>query len=267
MTPRAFGAMFRVDLLQTIQYRGESFLWAIWGVIYPVVALAMWEAAAEAPAEGSNVAAYAKGGFAAYFLLTMIVGHVVTAWDAYEMGWVIRSGEFSAQLMRPMLPIWRSIAGNLAWKLFTLVILTPFWILVAWMVEPRFEATAGQLVLGLVATVLAAGIAFVWGYVVALTAFWTTRNDAVGEFWFGASLLVGGRLAPIALLPVPLQFLAGVLPHQWALGFPCEVLTGQCSDARLYGGLAAQAAWLVGGAVIFRLLWSKAIRRYTAVGG
>lgn len=266
MTSRAFRAMFRVDLLQTIQYRGESFLWAIWGVIYPVVALAMWEAAAADPVSG-NVAQFGRGGFAAYFLLTMIVGHVVTAWDAYELGWVIRSGAFSAQLMKPMLPIWNSIAGNLAWKLFTLAILAPFWLGVGWLMQPSFATTPIELILGSVATVLAAGIAFFWGYIVALTAFWTTRNDAVGEFWFGASLLAGGRLAPIALLPLPLQVLAGVMPHQWMLGFPCEVLMGHCSTARLYGGLAAQAAWLIGGVFVFRFVWTKAVARYSAVGG
>lgn len=264
--PRALGAFFRADMATMVQYRGESVLWAIWGVVYPAVAMAMWQAAANDPAEGSGVSAFGRSGFAAYFLLSMIVGHLTTAWNAYEMGYFVRHGTFSAWLLQPLLPIWRSAAGNVAWKLFTTVILAPLWLLVAWWAQPRFDLDTLHMVAGVASILMAMAIAFIWDYIVALAAFWTTRTDAIGELWFGGMLLFGGRLAPVELLPTPLYYLSYFFPHQWSLGFPTEVLMGHASAERVLSGLMWQAVWLVGGLAVFRFGWRASIKRYSAVG-
>lgn len=267
LLPRALPTMVRTDLLTMIQYRGESVLWAFWGILYPAVAMAMWQAASDEPAEGSRIVEYGREGFAAYFLLVMIVGHLTAAWDAYEFGYFIRSGALSGWLMAPLTPIWRALSSNLSYKIFTMAILTPIWLGLTWYVKPRLDASAAQVALGLVALLLGAGIAFIWGYIVALAAFWTTRTDAIGEFWFGAAMLFGGNLAPVELLPTPLRIVAMFLPHAWMVNFPAEALIGRVPVDRLLLGLAAQAAWLVGGIVIFKLTWNAAVKRYSAVGG
>jgi ABC-2 type transport system permease protein len=263
---RALSALFRTDLSTMVQYRGESFLWALWGVIYPAVAMAMWQAVANDPTDGSGVAAFGRSGFAAYFLISMIIGHVTAAWDAYEMGYFVRHGTFSGWLLQPLLPIWKSAAGNLAWKLFTTLILTPLWVLVGWWAQPSFHLDLLHVTAGIAAALMAIAIAFLWGYIVALAAFWTTRTDAIGELWFGGAMLFGGRLAPIELLPAPLYYLSFAMPHQWMLGFPTEVLMGHASVERILSGLIWQVAWLVGGLVTFRFTWRASIKRYSAVG-
>ncbi|MBI5864153.1 MAG: ABC-2 family transporter protein [Planctomycetes bacterium] len=264
---RAIAAIFRVELSTMVQYRGESVLWALWGVVYPAVAMAMWQAAARDPADGGGVARFGQGGFAAYFLASMVIGHLTTAWDAFEMGYFVRSGTYSGWLLQPLLPIWRSATVNFAWKLFTTTILVPIWLVIAWAARPEFRVDGLHLAAGVVSVVLAVGISFLWGYIVGLTAFWTKRTEAIGELWFGASLLFGGRLAPIELLPTPLRELSYLMPHQWTLGFPCEVLMGHASVTRVWSGLLWQLAWLAAGAAIFRLAWNASVRRYCAVGG
>lgn len=263
---RAFAAYFREDLATMVQYRGESFLWAIWGVVYPAVALAMWSAATHGSDTPGAIGAYDSRAFAAYFLLSMVVGHLTAAWDAYEMGWLIRGGHMTPRLLHPLLPIWKSLAGNLAWKLITLAILTPLWVLVAVVAEPRFVGDAVQVAAGCVATVLAALLSFVWGYAIACLAFWTTRSDAISETWFGASMIFGGRLAPIELLPWPLDWVAPALPLYWMLGFPAKVLMGYATHAEAARGVAIQLAWLVAGVLLFRRIWRSAVRQYSAVG-
>jgi len=196
----------------------------------------------------------------------MIVGHVATAWDVYEMGWLVRSGEMSPKLLRPLLPIWESMTGNIAYKTLTLVLLIPIWLVVAWFNAPRFGASTGQLLLGCVASLLGAAIAFLWGYIAALASFWVTKMDSVSETWFAASLFLGGRIAPLDVLPAPLQWLAAILPFKWALGFPSEALIGRHSIGQLAVGVICQVAWLAGGVIAFRFAWRAAIKRYSAVG-
>lgn len=263
--PGALQSLMRNSIATMIQYRGEVALWALWGIVYPIVSLAMWSAAI-AGSGGQSLAGYDVRAFAAYFMLSMVVSHLITAWDAYEFGYLVRSGSLSPLLLRPLLPIWSSITDNLAYKLVTLVILIPIWAGLAWWTRPALEGTLAHYAVGLVALALAAVLTYLWGYCIATLAFWTTRNDGVAEFWFGGSLIFGGRLAPLALLPFPLQIVSMLLPFRWTVWFPIEVLSGRMPLTQAGLGLLAQCAWLIAGILLFRWMWSRGVRRYSAVG-
>ena len=262
----AIPAYFRMSLQTMFQYRGEMILWAIWGIVYPAVAMAMWSAAIAGSPDGQHIGSFEARDFAAYFLITMVVGHLGTAWDVYEMGFLVRSGHMSPRLLRPILPIWQSIADNVAYKVLTLTIVVPIWLGVAWFTQPRFATTPEHLAWGIPATILAATLNYLWGYNLALLAFWITRMDAVGQLWFGIGMLFGGRIAPLSILPGPLQAIAAVLPFQWMTWFPAAVLTGHFDGTQAMHGVMAQLAWLIGGVVVFKLLWRRAIKQYAAVG-
>lgn len=263
----ALGAYFRRSMAIMFHYRGEIVLWAVWGVVYPAVGIAMWSAAVAGNANGQDIGGFGAKDFAAYFLMNMVVGHFCTAWDVYEMGYLIRSGTMSPKLLRPLLPIWEALADNLAFKVLTLAVLLPTWVLVAWLSEPRFDLGAGQLALGIIAQVLAAALNFIWGYTVATLSFWITRMDHLGELWFGLSLFVGGRLGPLTILPWPLQWGAAMLPFKWVIWFPSMALTGKLPAEEIAWGLLWQTCWLIAGLAAFRLIWKTALKRYSAVGG
>ena len=262
---RALLARGRTSIAEMIQYRSEVALWAVWGIVYPAVALTMWNAAL-AGAPDKQLAGFGPRDFAAYFVLTMVAGHLTGAWDAWEMGYLVRTGALSPALLRPILPMWKSICDNIAYKLVTLVILAPIWVAVALLAEARFSTSAPQFALGALAMLLAAVLHYLWGYNIAVLAFWTTRTDAVGEMWFGSSLVFGGRLAPLALLPTPLQWVAAALPVKWIIWFPAEALIGRLSPAEIGVGLAWQAGWTITALIVFRRMWPAGLRRYSAVG-
>jgi ABC-2 type transport system permease protein len=259
-------AYLRLSLAVMFQYRGEIFLWAIWGVVYPAVAMAMWSAAVAGSPNGRTIGHFGPHEFAAYFLLTMIIGHVCTAWDVYEMGHLVRTGALSSCLLRPVLPIWQSVADNLAYKGLTLTILVPIWLAVAWTTRPALAADRTHLLYGLAATALAMILNYLSCYNLAMLAFWVTRMDGVGEAWFGASLFFGGRLAPLTIMPGPIQKIASALPFKWVIWFPSEALIGHLSVSSLRGGLINQLAWIAVGLLGFRVLWRAGIKRYSAVG-
>lgn len=262
----AMPALLRLSLAEMFQYRGEIVLWAVWGVVYPAVGIAMWSAAVAGKADGTQIHGYGAPDFAAYFLLTMIVGHLCTSWDVYEMGHLVRKGMLSPLLLRPILPVWASLADNVAYKVLTLALLIPIWIGVAIVTQPAFNTTVTHVLLGLLAVIMAALLNFLWGYTLATAAFWITRMEGVGETWFGLSLFFGGRLGPLAVLPLPLQWVAAAMPFKWIIWFPSAALMGRLSTREIVWGLLWQACWLVGGLIAFRLAWRVGIKRYTAVG-
>lgn len=250
-----------------LQYRGEILLWSIWGIVSPAVLYAMWSAAADG-SEGGVIAGLDQGGFAAYYFAMMVVGHVSVAWDVYQMGYNVRSGRLSPLLLQPILPLWKSLAENVAYKITTLVFVVPMWCLFAWFVRPRFEAEPWQWGLGLAAVFLGGALNYIMSYTVSLIAFWVTKLDGVGEVYMGLGMILGGRFAPLNALPEPLATIALYQPFRWMFAFPTELLIGRIhSPAEALAGLGTQLIWFVSTVVLFRFLWSAAVKRYTAVSG
>ena len=60
-------AYMRLSLANMFQYRAEILLWAVWGIVYPAVAIAMWTAAIAGKRDGSDIAGFGPSEFAAYF--------------------------------------------------------------------------------------------------------------------------------------------------------------------------------------------------------
>lgn len=264
---RATLAYLRASVGVMLQYRGEILLWAVWGLVNPAVLYAMWSAAAGGNADGT-AAGFTRGQFAAYFFVMMIIGHLASAWDVHAMGYLIRTGQLSPLLLRPLLPLWKALAENVAYKVATLMFVVPMWCVFAWLVRPDFDTQLWQFAWGVLALFLAAVLNFVLGYLVSLIAFWVTKLDALGEVYFGLCMLLGGRFAPLDALQGPLRAVADVLPFRWMFAFPAELLVGRMgTPADAAAGCAIQVAWIVGFLLVFKVCWTAAIKRYTAVSG
>ncbi len=120
----------------------------------------------------------------------------------------------------------------------------------------------------MIAIALGAVLNFVLNYVFALVAFWTPKLDAMGELYFGACMLWGGRFAPLDALPDILRWLSDLQPFKWMFAFPSELIMGRITDpSEAFRGLGIQLAWIAVSIVGFRVLWSVAVKRYMAVSG
>lgn len=264
---RAYLAYLRAGMGVMFQYRGEIVLWALWGLVNPAVMYALWASGAESAAGGS-VAGYTRGQFAAYYFVIMIVGHMTAAWDIWEIGYLVRSGQMSAYLLRPMMPIWKSLADNSAYKLATLLFVVPMWAIFAWLVKPEFHTQWWQLSLGILSIFLAWAINFVLGYLIAMVAFWATKLEALGEIYFGLAVILGGRFCPLEAMPPVLMWFAWAMPFRWMYAFPSELLIGRINlPGDALAGIAVQLAWVIGAGICLRIMWKFAVRRYTAVNG
>jgi ABC-2 type transport system permease protein len=113
---------------------------------------------------------------------------------------------------------------------------------------------------------LAAALRFVFGWVMASLAFWTTRIHAIMHLYDRMTFLFAGQIAPLSLLPGPLASLAYALPFGYMLWAPTEILRGGVSLEQAGAILAAQSAWLIVSWVAFVIIWRLGVRQFSAVG-
>lgn len=259
-----YRALMGQEIATHLHYRVEVALWAVGLILQPVIYLAVWVAVAQA--SGDNVAGYGARDFAAYFIVLLIVRHFTSVWVIYTLGGEIRSGLLSPQLLRPFHPIHRFVAGNVASKLVNLLVIIPTVIALALFFRPALAPTSWQIAAFVPAVVFAFLLRLLLEWSIGAIGFWITQVSGINQSYTLAMLFLSGQVAPLDLLPAPLQLAATVLPFRSMVAFPVELLLGRLSPSETLWNFAAQFAWLGIAWGIFGPVWRAGLRRYAAVG-
>lgn len=260
----AYQAQFKVTLAVQLQYRASLAIWLIGMVLEPTVYLVVWSTVARA--QGGQVAGFFPEDFAAYFIVTMLVNHWTFTWIMHEFEYLVRMGQLSPQLLRPVHPIHMHVADNITFKALTSAIMIPVALVLAWTFGARFQPEPWALLLAVPALALSFAMRLMLGWTLALAAFWTTRVFAINEMYFLGSLFLSGQMAPLSLLPAPVQALATALPFRWMVAFPVELIRGRVDVQGALIGLSVQALWLVLVFAVMTVTWRAGVRRYSGVG-
>ena len=259
-----YRAQFKATVAVQLQYRAELAIWLIYTVLEPVIYLVVWSAVARST--GGSVGGFTPNDFAAYFLLSMIIGHLTFTWIMHEFEFRIRHGQFSPKLLRPIHPIHSDIADNISYKVLTMVVLGPAIAVLVLLFEPRLNPTPRDGIAFVIALLLAFLVRFTTGWTLALACFWTTRVNAINMLYFVAFILLSGQMAPLALMPAWAQTIVWLLPFRWMVGFPIELAMGRLGAEETLIGLGMQTFWVAFSLGLMALIWNRALRRYTAVG-
>jgi ABC-2 type transport system permease protein len=263
MNHRGGWALIKHTWLSWMQLRSFFFLLAFGWMIPPLIYLFVWSTAAGR----GTVAGLTRGEFVTYYLVLILVNQLTYAQTNWTVGDLIRDGSFSRLLLYPMSPLYNALATEIAGKVVMMAFVVPVAAVLALVLHPEIHTTWFNGLAFVPALALAWALRFLWGYWLALLAFWVTRADSLVALQDALIFLLAGQIAPIALLPGGIKTLATVLPFRYMVGFPIEVLTGQLSRADLWTGFGLQMGWLLLALALYRTMWRQGLRRYAAVGG
>ncbi len=101
----------------------------------------------------------------------------------------------------------------------------------------------------------------------ALLAFWVLEVSTFIFIVFAFEYIAGGHLFPLDILPAPLTKALYFTPFPYQLFFPVSIYIGKTTGAALQQGLVIQMLWVIAAYALARLVWSRGIRKYSAVGG
>jgi ABC-2 type transport system permease protein len=260
---RYYRLQFSTSLATMLAYRGAVAIWVFTTVIQPLVFIVVWRTVAGSGSTGG----YTADEFVGYFLVMMVVDHLTFIWLMWEFEWRMRTGAFSPLLLRPVHPIHHDICDNISYKAVGLVGVLPAAVLLGVVFGADLSGTGpGAVVAFLPALLLAMALRFVVEWCVALAAFWLTKVSAINALFFSMFTFFGGQFSPLSVLPGWMQTLAQATPFPWSLAFPVEVFLGRRAGADLWSGYLVQLGWLAAALLGLRLLWGRAVRRYSAVG-
>jgi ABC-2 type transport system permease protein len=260
-----YGSTMRVGLLGQFQYRTATYFYMIGMLAEPVIYLVVWSTIARQ--QGGVVNGYTPGTFAAYYIVWMLVRNINIVLTPFAWEWRIKEGQFAGELLRPVHPIHADLGTFAGGKVVVIVLWLPIALALALVFHPELSPSVLQGVVFFVSIWGAFVIRMLLLWLLGLITFWTTRVSAIYDAYFLAELLLSGRLVPMALLPLWARRLAWAFPFQWCFGFPITALTGPVTNSELAVGLGMQLAWIAAGVIMLRLVWPRAVARFTSVGG
>ena len=264
MKPRIVWQLVKMNVMQTLAYRGAFFIFMINVVVSPLISLLVWLAVSE---QGVTLP-LGRGRLVTYFLMLGIVLMLTGTWFATYVAEHIRLGGLSPWLLRPAPYIFHDVGNNIGEKVVKLPLLLPLVGLALLLFRDDLQLPADPVrwLLFALSLPMAAAISFLIEILIGLLAFWVQDVQGLIRIKVFADGLLSGRLVPLAFFPPVLSGLLGAQPFRYTISFPLELLTGQTTGVAAAEGFAAQAAYCLGLWAAYRLLWRVGLRSYTGVG-
>lgn len=185
-----------------------------------------------------------------------------------ELAERIKSGEVAVDLSRPydLQAWWAAVAAGRAFHMGLSRGLVPVAV-GAVVVGLRWPDSAGVWALFLVSVGLAAAVAFAWGFLLQLSAFWIL--DVRGPYQIGwlAAQFLSGLHVPVVVFPDGLEAVVRALPFVALVQLPVELFLGKHSGVGALGVLLVQVGWLAVLLLAGRLVLARAVQRVVVHGG
>ena len=265
-----YGHVLSMGIQNTLVYRTNFLFRAAFGLVPLAATLFLWEAIyADKPA-GAAIGAYTLAQMVSYYLLVTVVDSITAvAEDDWQIAADIKDGAVSQFLLKPLDFLAYRLCLYLSGRvIYTSVALIP----VAFFLFFQREYLVGPAeslgwVLALVSVLMAGLLQFFIAYTVALLSFWVLDVSTFIFIQFAFEFLASGHLFPLDILPDGLHRLLLWSPYPYLLYFPVGVYLGRIQGADLWQGFGLQLAWVGVAFLIARFVWSRGLRKYTAVGG
>jgi len=259
---------FDIGLQNTFVYRWNFLLRSVFGIVPLIGTVYLWQAIFNS--RGSAIAGYEYSSMIFYFLLTVFVDQLITPTeDEWQIAAEIRDGKISAYLIKPMNFLGYRTALYASYRLLYIsIVFVPIAIL-AWVFREhlRFPEHALTWLAFAASTLMAAGIQFLICYSIAMFAFWVLEISTIILLLYSFEYFLSGHLFPLDVLPASLQGFVKWSPFTYELFFPVQICMERVAGRALAEGLCIEAGWLLVMYVLARVLWSRGVRKYQAVGG
>lgn len=257
--------LWQTNWAEQWQYRANLLMYSLYGLVSPVVYLAVWITIANSQGSVSGLTA---NDFITYYLTLLIIDQLTSDITIHILAYKIQDGTLSSELLRPIHPILTStLIFNIAFKVLSFMVLIPVWLILVLLFHPDYSAvTGGSLLLSIPAILLGAAISFLLGATITCLAFWTTRVYAISEFFFALITLFSGQFVPLQLMPRQIQDVAQFLPFQMFKYVPIEMILNRLPPEVIVRDFAIGAAWFVISLFLFQWTWREGVKRFSAVG-
>jgi ABC-2 type transport system permease protein len=260
--------VFLIGLQSNIVYRWNFAVRGFFSLFHLAAVVILWSAAV---AGHGDIGGFSLNQTITYFVTLLILQFFISAFNEdYQISEEIRNGLINQFLLKPINYFTYRFSIFVAARFVSgLLVILPLLVAMPVLYEYlAYPANASALWLGLPAMAMSAMIQFSIAYCFGLLTFWFLEIQGFVILSMAIETVMGGQMFPLDLLPAWAYSLARCLPFYYQMYFPAAIFTGRLTDVSLIlQGYAIQACWVVVLLLVNQALWTRGLRRHTAVGG
>jgi ABC-2 type transport system permease protein len=260
--------VINIGIQNTLVYRVNFLFRSLFALIPLFATISLWQAIFAG--KGHIVAGYTLAQMISYYLIVTIVDALTAVTeDDWQIAADIKDGRISQFLLKPIDYLtYRFCLFGAGRIIYTAVAAVPVALFIVYL-RNYFVAPADATVWGWFAlsVVMTAALQFLISCTLALLAFWLVEISTFIFIVFAFEYIAGGHLFPLDILPPAVAKVLAFTPFPYQMFFPVSIYVGKVTGDALYRGLIIQAVWVVVAYLAARWMWSRGIRKYSAVGG
>jgi ABC-2 type transport system permease protein len=267
---RKYWHVINTGIQNMMVYRVNFLFRAGFGLIPLIATILLWRTIYEWKEAGADVGGYTLAGMISYYLMITIVdAFSAVNEEDWQIAADIKDGNISQFLLKPIDYLTYRFCLFISGRfIYILVALIPTGLFIFFLREYFLPpANLKTLALFFVSLFMTALLQFFMSYTMALLAFWVLEVSTFIFIMFAFEYIAGGHLFPLNILPPTLAAALNFTPFPYLLYFPISIYLGQTTGDELARGLLVQAVWTIAFYGLARFVWSKGIRKYSAVGG
>src|SRR5258708_9285636 len=259
---KKIGRIFLVLISNTLQYKGEMFVWILLAIFNSMSVLLLW------------IAGYASGSvhninlsfIQIYYVAILVIAQGFSSHAEEGIVNDIRTGNLSMHLLKPFPYFWLQFFEEIAWRvigvLYSVVVFGALLLLIG-----GFHAYQPVTILPiLLILMLTFVLSFLLKATLAMLAFFVTESKPFFELFEVTVIVIGGYLMPLEYVPPVVREIAFHLPFVSVVYFPVKALTGTLPLSQMPSVILGQVIWIIAISLLFWYFWKKGLRAYTALG-
>lgn len=253
-----------------LSYKLTFIMRVISGVIQVFVSYYLWKAIYES-STSNELNGFSMYEMIIYVVISYITNQLIQINMDPVIGEEIRNGSIAMNLLKPINYTFRILAeaiGHFSVQLITVAI--PTWIgfnILMYIVYGNITFNIKGLILYIISVLLGFLVMFTLNCIFGLSAFFlsylwgfTMCKKAILKFF-------SGELIPLAFYPPAICRILKIMPFATVNDIPVLLYLGKKSIKGIVFSFLIQIIWLVILVVIYKLLWKKAIKHLTIMGG
>lgn len=258
---------FALGMQQALEYRVNFLLHLTSSFFQIFIQLFLWTAVYRSTG-GGILFGYTYQQMMLYTVIAGLLNRLVRTGFESEVAEDIKSGGLSKYIVRPV--------GHFTYRLSVFLGLksaqtglVSLLLLAAAVAVARLTGLPippSQLVWFVPAFLLAFVINFILFYAVSAIGFWLSDIGFFFEAVRIVFILLSGGIFPLSVFGRAERLFIW-LPFRYTINFPVDVLTGRVAGREAFAGIAAQLLWIALLFGISRIVWSRGMRKFVAVGG
>ena len=260
--------VINIGIQNTLVYRLNFLVRSLFGLIPLFATISLWRAIYAG--QEKEIAGYSLAQMISYYLIVTIVDSLTAvSEDDWQIAADIKDGNISQFLLKPIDYLRYRLCLFFAGRMiYTVVAFLPVTLFIVtqrqYFLLPADGTTFGLFTLSVALT---ACLQFFLSYTLALLAFWLLEVSTIIFIVFAFEYIAGGHLFPLDILPPLVSKILFFTPFPYQLFFPVSIYIGKTTGNALLHGLVVQTLWVLASYVLARFVWSRGLRKYSAVGG